>query len=321
MYLTLFKSLAVTSVIAVTMITSVLPTHRRVLKQDNPQERVVRMIDIRNSPVKLTDVRIGDVSIAGKKQITATRQIGDWVEFNSVANADWLASIAFTLKNSSERPIVALNAELQIEHPGIGVPVSLPLTPSNPLPAFLNKEQEIRTDLKTLMPGEEVNYHLSSRVLGMWEAALTRFNTSGSPSVVELNILRVQFDSNTGWSGGETFIRNPANPSNWVPERRIGNRKNKEASTKAAHARAPRRVSPSAAAAQSGGCRNSSDDLLFNCFSMTEPCQGLDQNIGNDFGPYKLVQTLVTCYDSEFNPCNTTLEYGTRRRVNLNCSA
>lgn len=290
MYSTLFKGLATTTLIALTTITlSVAPISHTAQEQDDSRERVVKMISINNSPVAVTDVRIGESSITSKKQITLTRPVGQWAEFRSKANEDWLSNVGFTLRNVSERPIVAITAELLINHPGIDLPVSLPLTPSSPVPAFLNKQVEANPKFKKLMPGEEIDYQLGSAALGVWEGALKRFKTNGAASVVELNILRVQFDRDTSWSSGEIFRRNPANPSEWIPERKTGNGKRRAALTNAAHARGS--VSRAANTTQTGGCRNSSNDTLFDCWSNTEPCEGIDQNVGTDFGGYRLLDS------------------------------
>jgi hypothetical protein len=237
-----------------------------------------------------------------------------------MANEDWLSRVAFTIRNVSERPIVAITAELLISHPGIDLPVSLPLTASSPVPAFLNKEVEANPKFKKLMPGEEIYYQLGPSALAVWDSALKRFKTSGAASVVELNILRVQFDRDTSWSGGEIFHRNPNNPSEWVPERRTGNGKRGVGLTYAAHARGPFSVAVSANAIQTGGCRNSSNDLAFDCTSTVQPCQGSEESVGNEFGGYKLIDAYVTCFDSEGLPCNTDLEIGQRRRINHNCN-
>jgi hypothetical protein len=318
MYSLLFKGLATTALVGVSMVAlTVNQTNQRAIKQDDPKERVVKIVSISNSPVEVTDVRIGESSITSRKQVMDTRQIGQWTEFKSKTNEEWLRSVAFTLRNVSERPIVALTAELFIDHPGIDLPVSLPLTPSKSLPAFLNKDIEAKPNRELLMPAEEIDYQLAPSALAIWEGALKRFKTSGAPSVIELNILRVQFDRDTSWSGGEIFHRNPNKPSEWVPERRVGKAKNGAGLRKAAHA--------SASAFQgTGGCRNSSNDVLFNCFCpLGDPilcgCQGVDETTGDEFGSYKLVDVYVTCYDWEFNPCNTTLEVGSRRRINRNC--
>lgn len=320
MYSTFIKGVATTSLIALSTITfSVFPIHHTAVKQDDPKERVVKLISISNSPVEVTDVRIGGSSIADKKQITITRQIGQWAEFKSTANEEWLSQIAFTIKNVSKRPIVALTAELLIDHPGIDLPVCLPLSSGSSVPAFLNREVEANPKFKKLMPGEEIDYQLSPAALKVWEGALKRFKTSGAASVVELNILRVQFDRDTSWSGGEIFRRNPDIPSEWIPERRTGKGNRRSPLTHAAHARG--RVSDAASAdlVQTGGCRNSTNDVTFDCTSTVQPCQGTDEGVGNEFGGYRLFDFYVTCFDAEGLPCNTNLEIGRRRRINHNC--
>lgn len=322
MHSLLFKCLLTTVVIVVSIvILSVSPIHSQAVRNnDDSKERVVKIILINNSPIEVTDVRIRESSITSKKHITARRHIGEWVEFKSMANEDWLSSLVFTIRNVSEGPIVAITAELQIDHAGIDLPVSLPLTPGKALPAFLNKEHEAESNLKSLMPGEEITYHLGPQALRIWAEALNRFKTSGSASVVELNILRVQFDRDTSWSNGEIFFRNPGKPSEWVPERRTKNRKIRVGLAKAAHERAPASVRISFSATQgTGGCRNSSNDVLFHCFFETVECDGIDQTVGNEFGSFNLIDAYVTCYDWSHSPCNTSLIFGSRRRLNRNC--
>jgi len=303
MYSTFLKSLALTTVIALSPITSsFVPTPT--LKQDDSKERVVKMVSISNSPVQVTDVRIGETSITSKKQITISRQVGQWAEFKSLAKEDWMSQVAFTVKNVSKRPIVAITAELLISHPGIDLPVSLPLAPCSPVPAFLNKENQANTKFKKLMPGEEIDYQLAPAALVVWEGALKRFNTSGAASVVELNIERVQFDRDTSWSSGEIFRRNPDNPAEWVPERRTGSGRRKAGLTNTAHARKPVNSDALVNASQTGGCRNSSNDVAFNCTSTVTPCQGTDENVGNEFGGYRLLDFYVTCFDAR--ACHAT---------------
>ena len=174
------------------------------------KERTIKKIHAPNEPVKISKLKLkGDVRSFGQK-------------FDD--EDDWLKGLTLHLKNTSDKPIVYMEIDLDFPRPeDQSSPDELPfVSPLRygysavihaPLPADAQRR---------LMPGEDVEIRLVDSEYESLTATLRQLNYPAGIKEVELSVSIVIFGDDTGWSLGTPTRRDPAKPDRWVNAERLG---------------------------------------------------------------------------------------------------
>lgn len=170
-----------------------------------PQSRAEKWVGKRliypNEPVYVMDL-----SVKGEQH-----QINRHVR---AADEDWLNGLTFKVKNVSKKNIVFIYASLVFpETKAIlgrtfvfdllyGADPRLDVAPSTEKP---------------LKPEEAAEFVLSDASYGMVKRSIElRITPMKNINSVEIDILRVVFDDDTGWATGAFLHRDPNNPKRWI---------------------------------------------------------------------------------------------------------
>lgn len=173
------------------------------------RERTVKKIHALNEPVKISKLKLKGVE----------RSFGR--KFND--EDDWLRGLMLEVKNTSSKPIVYMEIDLDFPRPeGQPSPDSLPF--GRPLRYGYGPvlHAPLPPDMQQLLlPGEEVEIRLTDSEYDSLAGTLRELRY---PTVeeIELSVSIVIFGDDTGWSLGTPTRRHPEKPDRWINAERPG---------------------------------------------------------------------------------------------------
>ena len=155
----------------------------------------------KNEPIQLVSSEIGNKIV----------NFGSQTLGSVLANKDWLNSLKLNLKNISNRKIVYVEIELEIEATGkMKYPLRVPLK-FGELPMSDNANNE---SPRILQPNESVKIFLKPSTLN----SLTQFlqgNEVNDVQRIKIHFEVVVFEDGTGWSKGQQIRQNPNDGKKW----------------------------------------------------------------------------------------------------------
>ena len=121
-----------------------------------------------------------------------------------LASSDWLKDIRLEVKNISEKTIASFSIEVIIpKYANMQVPFAISL--DYPDAAIVN------TKTGVLKPGEIVTVGVTNAQGTFWTRELAKYGVTQLPQV-NLEILQVIYDDDTGWQKGLDVVRDPSTP-------------------------------------------------------------------------------------------------------------
>ena len=153
-----------------------------------------------NEPVLVTDLKVNGAEHEINRKV--------------FAGEDWLSGLTFKVKNISIKNIVYIYVSLFFPETKAIAPNIIAID----LRYGADPKLEVAPPAeKPLKPGEAAEFVISDdyyqRLKGRFEAKITPFKNINS---VQIDVLRVVFDDDTGWATGAFQHRDPNNSKIWI---------------------------------------------------------------------------------------------------------
>lgn len=166
------------------------------------QEKV-RKIEKRptkNEPIELVSAEVGNKIFNNENQI--------------LADKDWLKNLKLNVKNISDKKIVYIKVELDVERQGkMQYPLGLPLVFGQKPPPELTDTDVAK--LEGLKPNESVKISITPSILDHFTTKFMPENEIKDIEQVKFFFDFIVFDDGTAWSRGRLMRRNPNNENQW----------------------------------------------------------------------------------------------------------
>ena len=190
------------------------------------KERLIHRLPVENGePIVITDIKVSRQSIS--------------FDHKFLADDDWLKSLSFTIKNRSDKRILALSFMLWFPRPLGSQDIGSTFVMSYGNSEFHSRKPNPQERLIGMGPGQVANIQFSPE-----EFRDLQFFLSGlgykTVEKVEFNINEVIFEDDTMWFGGRSFQRDKNNQ--WQKASSVG--LNRAAALRFSSARASRQVHP-----------------------------------------------------------------------------
>ena len=145
--------------------------------QEKP--RIIKDVPLHpNSPIHIVDRELNGNSFDAGRSV--------------IGRKDWLKSVAFTVKNVSNKNIIYFNINLTIPRQG-------KMPGSSGMEIYFGSRKALSD--KILRPGEIVEVKIREDELSYWETELKKYEVEDLAYVM-LDIRTVHFDDGTGWQLG-----------------------------------------------------------------------------------------------------------------------
>lgn len=168
-----------------------------------PRERTIRRLPVeQNEPIAITDIKVDGRSVSLDKKFTA--------------DDEWLRSLVFSVKNTTDKLILFASIRLQFPRPAGSrdIPDIYYMAYGNgALQTRLPTSQEI---LVGASPGETFEIRLFDQQFVGLREFLTATHYPPSIEKADLSISNVIFADDTMWYGGSQAQRDPKDPSTWI---------------------------------------------------------------------------------------------------------
>jgi hypothetical protein len=178
-----------------------------------PDMKVIVKESRPNEPVQFGDLRVQNVEIPPGKPFSAS----ELAHVSKGQPEDWLGGLHYSLKNTTDKRMTFILAELQFPETtttgplmvynrlGIGIP------PFKPMPPEYEGNKSLSLD-----PGDTVTFQLSPAQLeGIKSFIGLRNFQLADLSKVTVKITYVIFDDGTKWDVGHYYKPNPSAPHGW----------------------------------------------------------------------------------------------------------
>lgn len=166
--------------------------------------RTLEKVQLKNEPVAITEIRVGNNSAISLGQ-------------SFIADKDWVSDLTFKVKNVSAKPIARVELELQF-----------PEVKFNNKAAFVLSVQygevpdlpEPGREKPPVAPNETIQMQLDSDTYGGLKGMLSANERPLGVTKVRVRLSTIIFVDGTAWHNGYFHTRDPNNPMKWI---RIGN--------------------------------------------------------------------------------------------------
>lgn len=170
-------------------------------------DRVLEIERYPDEPLQLVNLKIGTQSVKDRIKQKTKDNISKWgidsVKFNE--KDDWFKRVSVTVRNTSDKPVLGLQAYLFFKPAGFPMIFSLPLTFS----------KELKHD--PIQPGAELELSVNQGLLNHTLADLKSRGAEVTRSDVSFSLDTVIFSDELQWYRGKLLRPDSATPNKWVP--------------------------------------------------------------------------------------------------------
>jgi hypothetical protein len=165
--------------------------------------RTLEKVSLKNEPVAITEIRVGNNSGISLGQ-------------SFIANKDWVSDLTFKVKNVSAKPIARVELELQFPEVKINKGALVTSIQYGQVPDLPEPGQE----KPPVAPNETIQLQLDSDTYGGLKGMLNANERPLGVTKVRVRLSTIIFVDGTAWHNGYLHTRDPNNPMKWI---RIGN--------------------------------------------------------------------------------------------------
>ena len=212
---TLNRRLSMTSLLLVVF--SCLFLSRIGLSQEQESKLLTKVPGFDNTPITISNMKLNDQALSFDKSFTANEQ--------------WLKSIDFEIRNTSDKNIAALEIVLLVtlqDRPrpiglsmryGIVDIVSRNIAVRGVMPGLSDRGSVGKNDTPSIPPKGMVALRLAEEEFDRLRSLIPSVSIINSAAVY---ISKVAFDDGTMWTGGRIFVKDGKSNA-WIPEQKISN--------------------------------------------------------------------------------------------------
>ena len=188
-------------VLATVILPGIIGHARKLLVQDS--EKSLEIERYPNEPFSLVDLKVSERSIKNKIALTQRRGANGLDNAKFKDQDDWFKRVWITLRNTSDKPIIGVQAYLYFKIPGYSTLFRVSLEASTKLKRGL------------IEPGDEVDLRVSGQRWGYTAGILERHGADATRAVVTLSIDTIWFTNDLQWTKGHLMRRDASNPNKW----------------------------------------------------------------------------------------------------------
>ncbi len=164
--------------------------------------RTVEKASSSNGLLELVNLKVGEKIFDTENQVLAEK--------------NWLKTLNFSLKNTSDKTMMHVGLELEIERTGkMKLPLRLPITFGQmPLKELSLNSKITPETTRTLKPNESATVSLKSK---HYDALLRFMQENEIEDIARVKVFFefIVFQDGTAWSKGHEMRQNPDNPNRW----------------------------------------------------------------------------------------------------------
>ena len=183
-------------------IVSVAVAFNATTAQEVKQRVIARMPVEKDEPLAITDVKVNGQNVTFGQKFSA--------------DDEWLGSLVFTVKNTSDKRMLFASIRLQFPRPaGSQETISVHdiYWGNSGLQTQLPKPDERLAEIK---PGETADITLTTQQFAELKNFLSLTHYAHSIDRVSLSIGHIIFDDDTMWYAGAIARRDPKDPTTWI---------------------------------------------------------------------------------------------------------